>query len=262
MESRFFDGRPLAAIALLTLSAIAAHADVARPHRLSEYDITFSDNTFNDANAHYTITSTVTSPNGQAQDYSVPLGLKALYQNLSITGDGGESVNSYSVSGTTATISNHNDGTTGHDIFSYDTPAATQFTSQGTFGNTWIVRNDYGGNVGLEFQGGGTGLVDNSGEFDLKVLINGDWSSLGTGPGQTEFVGLDSHWTVTDWFGYNSGTNTTEFDAYTNPYNGNNAGLDFILHSSAPFPLPEPGTVAMLTGMALSGAVFLRRKRR
>ena len=151
------------------------------------------------------------------------------------------------------------DGTVGGYVFSYNTPEETGFNNNGgSFGNTWIVRRDFGGLIGLEFQGGGTGLVDANGSYTLDVLINGDWSNQGTGPLQTKFIGINPAWTIDTDFVFN-GTNT-EFRAHVSPYNSQDPNLDFILHGTAAVT-PEPSTLAFLACSALTGAAFLRRRK-
>lgn len=253
---------------LFTLSMLAVAALTSRanaqfifPNRTSLYNITFSSNNFSNANAYYQVTLDAYSPNGPATTGSGTVSLKSNHTGFSWTGYGGTSVSNVTESASVANSTYTSNGSTGGSVFSYNTQAETSFNNLGgSFGNTWIVRNDYGGLIGLEFQGGGNGFVDSSGLFTLDVKINGNWSQMGTAAGQTEFVAISPNWTIDKNFVYNG--SYTEFIAHKQPYNSDNPNLDFILHSSAA-AVPEPGVYAMLAGMGFTGtAFFLRRRKR
>ena len=237
----------------------AAQAQFVFPDRTSFFDVTFSNNDFSNANAFYQVTQGAYSTAGSATAPGYGINLKSDHSGFGWTGYGGTTVPNIAEIPNFATADLTSTGAVGGYVFSYNTPEETAFNNNGgSFGNTWIVRRDFSGLIGLEFQGGGTGLLDATGSFTLDVLINGDWSNQGTGPLQTEFVGLNPAWTTDTNFVFN-GTNT-EFRAHISPYNSQDPGLDFILHGTA-VVTPEPSILAFFATSALTGAAFLRRRK-
>lgn len=114
----------------------------------------------------------------------------------------------------------------------------------------------------LVFSGGGGGFVRAGGQFVFSAMLPGNWSSLGTGVGQTEFLGISPDFTVTQNFSYQPATNTTVFEAINPNFNPSfpNVQAHFVLHGA---PVPEPASaVLFLFGLAALGGVCVRRSRR
>jgi PEP-CTERM motif len=251
------------------LSPLSARAEILNEGRLSAYTITFSNPNFSDANAFYQVTSQIVSTNPPETISGYNPSLKTDHNSLIETGTGGVTVSNLVDHGGFATFNLSSNGTPGTWIQSYNTPVQSAFNPGSGFGNTWIITNNFGSHTGLEFgggNGGGSGLVNNGFPFAIDVLINGNWSSQGTGVGQLQLVSFNSSWTVDDDFTYNSITNMTDFhahiDAYTGPGSqaGGDPGLDFILHGSAP-AVPEPSSFILMLGLTgLAGLVGLRRR--
>lgn len=136
----------------------------------------------------------------------------------------------------------------------YRTPASTAFD------RSWIVRGFEPAAALLHFVGGGSGFVpfplgddgvDRIGSFSLLVELEGDWSSIGTAPGQLEFRGIDPAWSIDEFFVYHAAAGVTRFAASNPAYGEADAlavrspNLDFVLRLPGRF-LPEPGAVWLL----------------
>ena len=160
-------GKLTPAFLLLSVGlASAAQAQFVFPNRTSFFDVTFSSNDFSNANAFYQVTQDAYSTSGPATAPGYGINLKSDHSGFGWTGAGGTAVPNIAEFPTFATSDLTSDGTVGGYVFSYNTPEETGFNNNGgSFGNTWIVRRDFGGLIGLEFQGGGTGLVDANGSM-------------------------------------------------------------------------------------------------
>ena len=250
-------------VPLLLASAVTfasyAKAQFVYPIRTSFNNITFSNADFSNANVFYKITQDAYSISGPATTTGYSPNLKSSHTGFSWTGYGGTTVSNVSEFPNLTVGDLTSTGANGGFVLSYNTAAEADFNNLGSsFGNTFIVRKSFGGLIGLEFQGGGTGLVDNNGSFTVDVLINGNWSNQGTGANQTEFIGLNPFWTIDKNFVFNGAS--TEFLAHANPFNGNNPALDFVLHGSAAVT-PEPGALALFGSLGLTAAGLLYRRR-
>ena len=84
--------------------------------------------------------------------------------------------------------------------------------------------------------------------YTLNVTLAGDWTSGNQRVNAASF-GLASNFVITNNFTYDSTLDATFFSAKAN---GNVSG-SFV---------PEPGNVALLVGMAFSGAAFALRRRK
>jgi hypothetical protein len=247
-------------LVVFAFTGTQARAVIVLSNRVSSYNITFSDSTFSNANAHYEVDTLATGNSGDTESIT-NISVKSAAQNFSMFGTPGLTVSNVSLVNTIASADLALSGTSGGFHFEYDTAYANDFLNTGSFGNTWLRRyKDNSGNFALEFQGGGNGIIS-QGSFEVNVVINGDWSNLGTGPNQTELVGIDSAWTINQDFIFN-GTNTV-FDASINSYNGSpNPNLDFILHSPTPAVFaPEPASLILLSIGGMGLAAFQRRRR-
>ncbi len=249
-------------VTLVLVSAVNlssyARAQFVFPKRTSFNKITFSTADFSNANDFYRVTQDAYSTSGPATIIGYAPSLKSSHTGLSWTGYGGTSISNVSEFPNVVIGDLASAGSNGGFVLSYNTASETNFNNiNSSFGNTFLVRKNFGGLIGLEFQGGGIGLVDNNGSFTVDVLINGDWSKQGIGANQTEFIGLNPLWTIDKNFVYNGVD--TEFLAHVNPYNGNNPNLDFVLHGSAAV-VPEPGAIALVGSLGLTAMAFLKRR--
>ncbi len=246
-------------LASVVIPATCAKAQFIYPIRTSFNNITFSNADFSNANDFYRVTQGAYSTSGPATVAGYNPSLKSSHTGLSWTGYGGTSVTNISEFPNVVIGDLTSSGANGGFVLSYNTAVEADFNNFGSsFGNTFLIRKNYGGLIGLEFQGGGVGLVDANGSFTVDVIINGNWSSQGTGVNQTEFIGLNPAWTVDKNFVFN-GT-TTEFLAHASPYNNNNPALDFVLHGTAK-ATPEPGAFALLGSLGMTAAGLLYRRR-
>ncbi len=255
----------LGTFVLLTgLGGRDARAGFSFISRSSTYNISYSQSDFSDAVASYT---TVVKGYSSTSGETTPLQVfpQTGAQGFSWTGGNGFAISNLNTSGipagngATATLTSTATSSSSPGLYtvSYNTPIAADFNT------SWIVSVLSNGQKSLEFQGGGSGLVDNSGSFNLTVNINGNWSSIGTGSGQTNYLGINPAWTVDSLFTYNSLANQTTFAAHINNYSGNDPNLDFILVGPAAAAVPEPSSaVTLLLGFAALFTVDRLRRRR
>ena len=112
----------------------------------------------------------------------------------------------------------------------------------------------------LELKTNGSGFVRNGGTYIESLVLAGDWSSHGAGPGQSELLSVQSGFAITKNFLFDAVSNTTAFEMVNNNYNGSTASYDIVLHGDVA-PIPEPETYAMmLTGLGLLGFMARRKK--
>jgi hypothetical protein len=256
----------LGSVVALVGAARPVQAAFAFTSRTSAYTLSFTKGDFSDANAHYDVTINGTSNNGDSG--ALTLNLKSNHQNFSLAGTGSWSVSSIVETPTLATATLTASGSTGGYNFHYDTPVQSFFSSAG-FGNSWLAREGVNGFWGLRFggpfgsRGGGAGLVDVGASFAVDIVIPGDWSNLGTGPGQTQLINVNPTYTIDSNFVYDPISMTTDFHIHTDSYLGNttagNPQIDFILHSTQ--IAPEPSSV-VLAALGVTGLVCSVRRRR
>ena len=241
--------------------ALPADASVHPTFRTSLFELEFSDLTFSDASTRYKI---MNDWEADAAGDSILLNwnLKTgwtdenLYVSSNIT-------NSYFWTGPAQiqqTLQFNDAGDlTGESTLSYTT-AATADPQPG--GISWLTRLTSGPLYGLEFLGGGYQTLSDTGyPFALNIRIPGDWSIMGTGTGQTEFLGIDPAWSILDEFVYYPGPDLTVLTAMNAAYSSDVASTPnahFILHGTE--TIPTPGAI-LLTSLGAGLVGWLRRRR-
>lgn len=240
----------LGAIALAFGVGVETAAAFSFNSRQSAYDLSFSQPDFTDALASYRITYETDAQRGDL--ITLDTQLKTSVQNFVGLPSGSNSIASIAQSGNVFTHFIVSNGGPGGFEISYDTPVAT--APGGSFADSWLVRSFDGDAWDLEFLGGGsnTGLIPP--DYELAIAIPGNWSTQGTNPGQLEFRGIGTGYTILDNFSYDPATNLTTFKAVNNRWDGSSPDLNFVLHGRSPQSTPEP---AVLMGLvALIGAIF------
>ncbi|MFQ3618016.1 MAG: hypothetical protein SNJ57_06170 [Cyanobacteriota bacterium] len=241
----------LGAIALSLGAGVEAATAFSFNSRQSAYDLSFSQPDFADALAAYRITYTTEAERGEL--ITLDTQLKTSAQNFVGLPSGSNSIASVTQSGNVFTHFIVSNGGPGGFEIRYNTPVAT--APGGSFAESWLVRSFDGNAWDLEFLGGGsnTGLIPPA--YELAIAIPGNWSAQGTNPGQLEFRGIQSGYTILDNFSYNPATNLTTFKAVNDSWDGSSPDLNFVLHGGTPQATPEPG---ILLGLAALGGMIVR----
>lgn len=140
---------------------------------------------------------------------------------------------------------------------SYDTPTSSKsLLYQQSFLSTRALSFTGVPRWTLDFRGGGTGGVDNSGVFRTFVTVPGFWNLDSTDEGGA-FVSWNTsaYDTVSAWH-YNAAANTTTLALRTQHYRGIDPDIRITL-IGAPAPAPGAAVLALLSGV-LAGT---RRRR-
>ena len=229
--------------------------------RLTTNLLTFDDLTFSNALDRATTTSQISGNVGDSGTFGITVqsgetgftyvpGAGIAYSNT-LAPVGG-------VAGSfTITITGAQDLSVGHYGF------MTAATPAQGFGVSQMLLGNVNGFYTLSFLNNGNGFVKTGGIYVVDVLLPGDWSHQGTGVGQAEFIGVNSGFTITENFVYDSATNQTLIEAVDNNYAASSprVGLNFVLHGSAVAAIPEPETYAMLlAGLGLLGFASRRKQ--
>lgn len=243
--------------------ALGANMPVANAFSLisrsTNINIRFTDPAFLDANATYLAVAT-TQANPQDQ-LALQVELPTYAQNYAFGISGTTTITASSQNLTTYNYQLSSTGGAGMFGWRYTTPVATD--PNAGFAESLIVRSN-NGNWDLVFVDAEytSGALQTTSAFELAIAISGNWSNLGTGANQTEFLQINPGYTIVNNFVYNPASNQTEFRAVSNNWDGSPAaGLSFVLHGQAQSAaVPEPTTVlgAVFGGMGLYG---LRRQK-
>jgi hypothetical protein len=224
----------LAIITAVLIWTAAAQAAVDVQYRWSQYNLVFPDLTFAGASADYSVTQ-IWAAAAAGESTSPYFNLKTGWADLTAWADSNITY-SYVWTGTaqiteTLTFSNPSD-LSGFRYLQYATAATAQAQPSDV---SWVSRYDNLPLFALEFMGGGSQTNLGIGQpFEVAVHIPGDWSSLGTGTGQTQFLGIDPAWTITSFFVYDPGLDMTVFSAINQDYvNSTSANVHFILWGEA-----------------------------
>ena len=244
--------------------SVSAQSPFVSPSRVSSYNLTFTDfQRFLDASTAYRFTHDVSTGTGVATGLAGhTVTGKTLYSGIYSGSTGNASTPLTFQSGTTYDAPWSTTGGAGTIYYGYDTPVGTSFAE------SWIVPGINNGRYTLDFIGGGSGWaapgISNL-VFRLMVTINGDWSQLGTGFGQVEWLGYTgTGYSVDQLFTYSNGVTTLEL---SNPnWNTVSPNASFRLYGDLVAPettVPEPASLVLLaTGLlGLWAMTRLRRQR-
>ncbi|MDX2231792.1 MAG: PEP-CTERM sorting domain-containing protein [Leptolyngbyaceae cyanobacterium bins.349] len=209
----------------------------------ADFNITFTDPTFADANIAYTQFGGLQGLPGDSLDFRVRLLPSA--QNYAFAANGNITSQLVAQVGTVYTYNLVSTGGLSEYQYRYDIPIATTPGLRFLEDNRWKL--EFALNpVASDFAFQNT-------IFNLSVLISGNWSTLGTNPGQVEFLGINPNYAIANFFVYNPQTDQTLFSINSSNWDGTSANVGFILNgpSDDATAVPEPAT---LIGVALAGA--------
>ena len=114
----------------------------------------------------------------------------------------------------------------------------------------------------LEFIGNNVNFLKAGGVFDYSVTLPGNWSTHGTATGDSELLGVNPAFTVTQDFVFDPHSDTTTLEVLDTHYDPSHpdVGLDFIVFGS---PVSEPlPSALLLAGLGALGWVGRRRRAR
>ena len=234
----------------LALSIAAmSQAQLSPIERDGYYALDFSDLTFSDATVNENLYQEWSGTQGSyyTQTFSTPTG----FTFLGWTGDSNMGVSDLSttdssVTGTVTSLTGDN--------------GWTDLDAEFGLGNSFLNDTVVNGLHALEITSGSFGGVDAGDPFSWNLIINGDWSSQGTGTGQSELLGYDSAdgWQIGQDFVYDPTLNVTYFSLYQTAYNNTGVGLSIQLNGSTATPSPA---AILPFASGLLGAVARRRRR-
>ncbi len=230
-------------LASLMVGAVVFHAGLAlgSVHFVSQdnvWNLAYSDPLFSDARivGANTLGSTADAPGDVTNVgfgyYVVPL------QNQFVTTMGGVTVDGVTNGPTNYFyFVHHPTGAPGSHTYHFTRPSpdGSLFTP--------VVS---GGLTHLQVESGSGAIVEAGGPFTWTLTIPGDWSRHGTGPGQSEIVGIDGDWIVTQDFVFD-GSQTT-FAMHRSAGGSSGVAVSFNFYA-----VPGPGGLAVL-GVGLLAA--------
>jgi len=146
--------------------------------------------------------------------------------------------------------------------------AAVTGTTNLTITQSWNVRTSPSMTTGvssnglhyLEFTGNNDGFLKSGGVFDYSVTLPGNWSTQGTSTGDSELVGLNPEFSVTQDFIFDPVNDTTTLEVLNTDYDLSqpNLALDFMVFGS---PVSEPlPSALLLAGLGALGWTSRRRR--
>ncbi len=237
--------------ALIALASAFAGAAWAAPVTVSRDTVTGvavgAAGTF--AGASFTYDNTMRFDTGTG-NYGVTLNTNAASRSTTLSGLGASIVSPATlpdgVNAASVTVTGDATGNGGWQ-FSYVGDAS------GVFGESYLTNTIIGGRYALAFDGGGFNLIDTGGVFTSTVVIEGDWSDIGSHTALSHGAG----YTLLNDFSYDLISNKTTVKVQLASWDGTNPDISFALLGAR--VLPEPG-VLPLAALALLGAAFARRR--
>ncbi len=250
VSSLFFAG------ALACIGVGAAEAQTVTS-RTSDYTVSFSNLTFSDASALYSLSYAF--PDQAAFSSNYTLTTLANAGTPTFQDSGGITVTPPSPLGSAPyllTIDNGSGGAGSGGSW------GASYTSAVSTGGDVLTLGTQGGLTTLNFDGGGSVSGYNPLGYYIYVHLPGDWTTSGTATGDYEFNSIDPGFGAPT-FSYDAGTNMTTVAAYDPTYqSGEATNLDFTLFGT-PSAVPEPAAWAlMLTGLGGMGVALRARRKR
>jgi hypothetical protein len=251
MNRSFRASTALTALVLAGLTAPSAHAQLTYSNLTSFYAINFSDLTFGDIIVDHTVNYQVDGASGATDNPTISIYGDPNSFTWTASAGAGISNVSASIFTDTASATLTSDGTTGYASYDY--------LSYNSDGIVFVGVDPATSTVEALFDSTLPDSATPTLASEIDIILPGDWSTFGIGandilPGS---FFISSDYTVTNNFGYDPTFGDTFFQA---TYNGTGTAapnVSFILQG-----VPEPGNVAMLAGLGLSGLGFAARRRK
>jgi len=236
------------AVAAVGIEVTPAHAFSLVSSEAS-FNLTFNDPNFADASVSYLQVGRLQSSPGDAANLSVTILPSA--QDYGFAG-ADMSFALLSQNNNVYTYGLSSQGVPSAYQYGYTIPIATEPGARFFENGTW--RLAFGFNPIATLFSSSTTL------FNYSVLISGNWSTFGIEPGQVEFSGVGSNYSVNSNFVYNPQTNQTLLRVGSDNWDGTSAEIGFILTGPRETAaVPEPAT---LLGIALGGAGLAKLRSR
>jgi hypothetical protein len=217
--------------------------------RDNTFNVTFSNQMFTGAYLNGDIAQYWSGPMGSyfGENFGIPSG----FNLTSWTGDSNVGVSGVvttpgNFSGTVTSLTGQNGWTNAY--ISGPSNSSPSFFSTGVQNGFFV----------LDLKSNSFGGVAIGDPFYWNATFSGDWSSQGTGVGQSELLSYNPDWTIVDDFTYDSGTNLTTL-TLEDAYDGSGPGVSLQLNGASASAVPGPAAVAPF-GIGLLS--LLRRRRR
>jgi hypothetical protein len=253
------------ATTLLASATTPVTAALSSTQRISTFTVTFAGNNFSNAVVDNNVDQTIVGNAGDTDQTGT--NLKPNYSNLFLSSTGGITIGNQTLvpSSPEVDYSLTSDGTPGHIVVNYQSPAIVNLTGTPSFNDTFdnIIKNSHG-DYALDLFFTGSGGVESGGDFTVNAVFDGDWSSLGSGPGQADVLSFNNNFAISKDFVYDSSTQTTDFSATDSNYNGiSNIAFNVVLNSDTPVaPAPEASPLVSFGLLTIGGAMLATFKRK